>query len=230
MRPTLCLVCLLAFASTASAQSPYVGASFLADVVRLSGNSDSSNGGEAFGGALRVGVPLGGQWGVELELARSGEIETSPDFVIQSGSFSFVDSGVQVPPRTEIFPTPQITSTQQLSTISTMLWWTHQVSDRIGIAYLGGVAFTRTENDFSIDFPGLPFPGFPFPIPVEPDGGPGGSRLFETESIAYDADVAVGVEARIGMTEHLRLTPGVRMQTVPNGWAIRPGIGLQWMF
>jgi hypothetical protein len=214
----------IAWASTASAQSAYVGASFIGDVVKLSGSGygDNNGSGETFGGALRAGMSLGQQWGVELEFARSGEVEATPDVFLAQGSFTF-------PPFDDpaLFPILQFSSKRQLSTISTMVWWSQEVSDRVGLAYLGGVAFTRTEIDLRVDHPlplGPPVPFRPIEIPI------GFPRTIEQESTSYDADVAVGFEGRIGMTEHLRLTPGIRLQTVPGGWAIRPGVGLQWRF
>jgi hypothetical protein len=229
MRFVCGLVLVICVSSTASAQSAYVGASLFGDIIRVSGSSygNFSGNGETFGGALRAGMPLGSQWGVELEFARSGEIDASPEYqilpagvegFIGSGSFDFSPDG-QV-----IFPIPQITSERQLSTIMTALWWNHEISDRISLAYLGGVSFTRTALNFRVsydNFPLFPLGGVPFPLP---------RPVIESESVAYDADVAVGLEGRIGMTEHLRLIPGVRLQTAAGGWAFRPGVGLQWLF
>lgn len=207
-------------AASAHAQSTYVGASFIGDVVRMSGSDPGGpNGdGEAFGGALRLGTALGDRFGVEIELARSGEIEATPPFAIlaQEG-FTFGSDGVFP----QIFPPPDIESERQLSTISTLLWWNHEVSSRLSLAYLGGVAFTRVSSELRLSFPAVPRP---------PNVGIGLPRAIEQESVTYDADVVVGFEGRIGMTDHVRLVPGARLQTVPGGWAFRPGVGLQWAF
>lgn len=232
MRLTLGFILVLVLSTTASAQSAYVGAAFFGDVVRTSGSTgEGTEGGETFGGALRFGTPLGTQWGVELEFARSGELDDAPRFspLTASRSFTFSSSStgvVQSIPA--IFPAPSITSTRQLTTISPMLWWSHEVSQRLSLVYLGGVAFTRAESSLRFEYE-------PFPLPVPLPGGlPGlpirAPQVIESEAVSYDADVAVGFEARIGMTEHLRLTPGIRMQTVTGGWAIRPAVGLLWMF
>jgi hypothetical protein len=225
MRVLSALVLAVAYASTASAQSPYVGVSFIADVVRLSGSTDGdgSGNGETLGGALRAGVSLGQQWGVELEFARTGTIEETPDVFRAQGSLTFFPSdGSVISP--DFFPIPEFRSERQLSTISTMVWWNHEVSERVGLAYLGGVAFTRTTHEFRIGYRDFPVPLGPMPSLIFPP------RLIERETVSYGADVAVGFEGRIGMTEHLRLTPGIRLQTISAGWAIRPGVGLQWMF
>jgi hypothetical protein len=231
MRFVCGLVLVICVSSTASAQSAYVGASLFGDIIRVSGSSygEFSGNGETFGGALRAGMPLGSQWGVELEFARSGEIDASPEYqilpaglegLIGSGSLEFFPDGQF------IFPIPQITSERQLSTISTLLWRSHELSDRVSLVYLGGVAFTRTELDFRVSYEDFPLPpslGLPLPFPLP-------RRVIESKSVSYDADVTVGFEGRIGMTEHLRFAPGIRMQTAAGGWAIRPGVGLQWMF
>jgi hypothetical protein len=239
MRLVLALALLTIVATTASAQSTYVGASFIGDVVRTSGASfDGSGGGagngETFGGALRVGAPLGRQWGVELEFARTGEIDTAPVGVFPAGfpvgsiEWSSGDSsGVpsSITSSTAIFPSPRFESERRLATISTLLWWDHELSDRISLVYLGGVAFTRSTWEVRISYPDFPIPPLPFPRPaILPP------RDLNQEITSYGADVAVGFEGRIGMTDHLRLVPGVRLQTISEGWAIRPGVGLQWEF
>jgi hypothetical protein len=236
MRLLLVIALVTVVASAASAQSAYVGASFIGDVVRTSGSSFGSNAGngETFGGTLRVGTPLGQQWGVELEFARTGEIEMMPGGVfpaagvewIGEGSSSFTFSSVTS--STLIFPAPRFESERRLATLSTLLWWNHELSDRVSLVYLGGIAFTRTTWELRIsypDFPVTPVPPVPFGRPTilpPPD--------LDQETTSYGGDAAVGFEGRIRMTDHLRLTPGIRLQTISNGWSIRPGVGLQWAF
>ena len=230
MRVAAGLVLALAVSESAFAQAPYVGASFIGDVLRVSGSTDGdlTGNGETFGGALRAGVPLGTQWGVELEFARTGELEATPDVriladvqgVVGSGSFGYF-------PEPAIFPTPEISTKRQLSTVSTLLWWNHELNDRVSLAYLGGVSFTRAELAFRVSYDDFPIPVFPGGVPLPL---PRPRPVIESRSVVYDADVAVGFEGRIGMTEHLRLVPGIRLQTAAGGWAIRPGVGLQWMF
>lgn len=220
MRVVSAVVLILGTASLASAQSAYVGASLIGDFVRVSGISGSGGGnGETFGGALRLGVPLGPQWGIELEFARTGTIDAVPGAILAGTSVSFGD------PSPVIFPAPVIEAERRLSTITTAAWWSHLVSDRLSLVYLGGVAFTRVESELHVSYPiPTPFPRIPGVMPILPP------RNFDQETVAYGADVSVGFEARVTMTDHLRLTPGIRMQTVAGGWAIRPGVGLQWAF
>ena len=55
-----------------------------------------------------------------------------------------------------------------------------------------------------------------------------------TRTTQYGVGPIVGLEARIGMTEHARLVAGVRLhalgQSLVNGWIVRPNVGLAWMF
>ena len=217
----LSLACLLVVltVATAHAQSPYVGGSLVGDVVRLSGSSDfgSTGSGEALGGALRVGTPLGERWGVDLEFARTGEIEAQPDIRILADAFPTIGPGVL------IFPQPEISTRRQASTLTTMLWWQHDLGERFDLVYLGGAAFTRSDSQLTIEFPIIPLPS--------PIGGvPLPSRVLDQESVSYSTGVAVGLDGRIWMTERLRLVPGLRLLTIPGGWVVRPAVGIQWVF
>jgi hypothetical protein len=219
MAAAIAFLLVLVAASSAAAQSAYVGGSVLADVVRLSGTSDAFNpgSGEAIGGALRVGASLGSHWGVDLEFSRSADIDGRPEVNILTGfTFNSTIPGSVVGGIPTIFPPPDIRTRQQLSTLATMLWWRHEVS--------GGVAFNRTAREFRFAFPAVTIPVFPTGGVVRP------SQVFEQETVSYDAGVAVGLDAGIAMTDHLRLVPGVRLLTVPDGWVLRPAVGLQWLF
>ena len=239
MRYATCALILLLTASAAEAQGPYVGASLIGDIVRMSGSGDNGEGAETFGFALRLGVPLDERWGVELEFARSGEMDISPqarilsDFTGQSAFAWSSAVGPTIPVPDDVFPVifpqPEIEVERRLSTISPMLWWRHTINDRVGVVYLGGVAFTRSALHSRISYPFFPMPVPPLPRPI-PESTISSIRVFEADSVAYGADVSVGIEARVSMTENVRLTPGIRMQTVDGGWAIRPAVGLQWVF
>jgi hypothetical protein len=56
-----------------------------------------SRNGEALGGGLRVGVPLGDRWDVDLEVARTGAIESSFAPVLENFSFVFMPAEPRVP-------------------------------------------------------------------------------------------------------------------------------------
>lgn len=217
------LALVLLSATPARAQSPYVGASVLADVVRTSGPDDGAGrNGEALGGALRVGVSLGPRWGVELELTRAGELEWRPDVTILATSTRGRPGLFGALPDVAIFPTPRISVESQLSTLTTSVWWRQRVNDRFDLVYLGGVTFARSEIESEVNYTS--------PLPAGRAGQPAPARLYVQELINYDTGVTVGLEAAIGMTEHVRLVPGVRMLAVDAQWIVRPAIGLQWRF
>jgi len=225
MKPSsiACLVVLIVglAAPLASAQSAYVGASVLADVVRTSGPLDQLGNGEALGAALRVGASLGEHWGVELEFTRSGDIEWRPDVSILARMTPTLGQVIGVLPDIAIFPTPEISIESQLSTLGTTVWWRQKVSDRFSLVYLGGAAFTRTRSETSVGYPRLTPP---------PRGQTLPTGLFTQETVSYDTGVNVGLEGQIGMTEHLHLVPGLRLISVSSRWIMRPAVGLQWRF
>jgi hypothetical protein len=224
-----CVVAIL-LASPAFAQG-YVGAFLVADVVRLDqydSRTGDSGSGEAIGFGLRLGTPVGARWGVELEFVRPGEITTEQTPEIFPLLTSTSPPNVSLPslPTTlpgvydpVIFPTYSYTfrSTQRRSTLSTALWVRQEVSRRFSLAYLGGVAFGRTETELEISF--LPVRLTIIPIPPS-----------VTESIDYDVAPMVGVEGRIRMGGQVDLVPGLRLHGTSGGWLIRPAVGLAWRF
>ena len=217
----LTILLVLLAAPPAAAQPPYVGASVLADVVRTSGTEDSDVGnGEALGAALRVGASLGPRWGVELEFTRSGEIEWRPEVAILATT-RFLPTLVPNLPDIAIFPPPEIRVESQLSALTTSVWYRQRVNRRVDLVYLGGVAFTRSTLESEVRYGPTPIPRVGELLPT---------RLYASELTDYDVGVSVGLEAAIGMTEHLRLVPGVRMLAIDSRWIIRPAVGLQWRF
>ena len=214
------------------AQSTYVGAAVVGDVLR-STHSESSlgrdvpAGGEAIGFALRVGTPLGSRWGVELEFTRPGEIET--DF---SGAIPLVSSiealtvtatrapgGITLP---QLFPSPlpyRLQTTQRHTTLSTTVWFNQSLSSRFSLVYLAGMGFNRTTFESASRFEILPA-GITLPV-----GFP-----TVTKTVTYGVRPLAGFEARIGLTDHVDLVPGVRLQGLESAWLLRPAVGLAWEF
>jgi hypothetical protein len=216
------------------AQSTYVGAAVVGDVLR-STHSESSlgrdvpAGGEAIGFALRVGTPLGSRWGVELEFTRPGEIET--DFggaiplVSSIESFAVTAStrapgGITLP---QLFPSPlpyRLQTTQRHSTLSTTVWFNQSLSPRISLVYLAGMGFNRTTYESASRFEILPA-GITLPA---------GFPTTVTKTVTYGVRPLAGFEARIGLTDHVDLVPGVRLQGLESAWLLRPAVGLAWEF
>src|SRR5262245_50816845 len=125
---------------TAFAQSTYVGADLVGDVLR-STHSESSlgrdlpAGGEAIGFGLRLGTPLGSRWGIELAFTRPGEIETEFSGAIPLVSSAEILTTVSRSPGNltapPLFPSPlsySVRATQRHSTLSTAVWFNQSLS------------------------------------------------------------------------------------------------------
>jgi hypothetical protein len=223
---------------SAFAQSTYVGAALVGDVLRsthteLAIGPDNSTDGEAIGFALRVGTPLGGRWGVELEFARPGEIESefSGSIPLASGIDPLVllQTSRVVPPGAtlpQIFPPIlpyRVRSTQRYSTLSTSVWFNQSLSPRLSLVYLAGMGFSRTtfESDSRFEIlPALPA------INTVPAGFPS----VTTKTVTYGVRPLAGFEARIKLTDHADLVPGIRLHGLENAWLLRPAVGIAWNF
>lgn len=231
-------ICLLASAlgAPAFAQGSYVGAFLVGDVVRTDryDSREVGGGGEAIGFALRLGTPVGNTWGVEVEFVRSGEItsEESPevfpvDFPVPNIPLrSSVPGGNTVSQLYALsYPSYSFTfrSSQRRTTISPALWVRQEISPRFSLAYLGGVAFGRTDTEVEVGY--IPIrPVLPVGISTLP-AGPSTS-----ESVDYRVDPMVGVEGRLRMAGQVDLVPSLRLQGIGDGWMIRPAVGLSWNF
>jgi hypothetical protein len=234
--PAVGLTLLLVLApGSVFAQSTYVGAALVGDVLRSTHTEsivgpDNSTDGEAIGFALRVGTPLGSRWGIELEFARPGEIETEisgsiplaagidPGALLQTSRV--VPPGVTLP---QIFPPIlpyRVRSTQRNSTLSTSVWFNQSLSSRVSLVYLAGMGFYRATYETDSRFEILPA------ISTVPAGFPS----LTTKTVTYGVRPLVGFEARIKLTEHADLVPGIRLHGLENAWLLRPAVGLAWNF
>ena len=231
----------LAVPAPSAAQGAYAGASLTGDFVRFDrvdvGGSSGTAGGEALGFALRLGTPIGRVWGVELELARPEMIESdeTPDFLplVAAGIGGGVTTGVSVPPGVSLPPAVDLTTprvpvqvfsyrvhtARRYTTLSASVWAAQEVSRRVSLVYLGGIGFHRST--FASETTFERFAALPFVIVPQP---------FSVETLTYSVRPVAGFEARIGLTDHAQLVPGIRMHGVSGGWLIRPAVGLAWQF
>jgi hypothetical protein len=233
------LVCLGATfcTTTAFAQDTYVSVSLTGDISRFSrsetaGSVDLSGSGEALGFGLRLGTPLGSIWGVEIEYVRPSEIESdgAPE-VFPLPRVPLPGAGVldEVPaaflPDVSILPfSYRIRAAQRNSTLSAGVWARQDFSSRFALVYSGGIGFHRTERELTItsDFFG-PFPAAPgLPIVLPPPRA--------VDAIAYATRPFAGMDARVRMTDHVELVPGIRLHGLDGGLLVRPSVGLGWIF
>ncbi len=215
-------------AAPAWAQSPYVAGAIGAEIVRStsvesSGSTFDNGNGESWSGALRVGALVTPRVGVELEFLRAAAIENSgngPIYIAADLPRTVVGSLV---PDAAIFPIISQQTRMRTNTVSTLAFVRQAVGERVDLVYLGGLGFSRVVHE--IEF-GIPRRLLAAGQPVVP------SR--STRTTQYGVGPIVGLEARIGMTEHARLVAGVRLhalgQSLVNGWLVRPNVGLGWMF
>jgi hypothetical protein len=210
----------------AMAQTPYVGTALVGDVARFShssfdGRLGESSGGEAIGFALRLGIGVGAAWGVEAEFARPSELTStaSPPVLAALGYPELVGRLGLIDPGGLTGLGISIDTRQRNTTLSTVAWVRQDLTNRAALVYLGGLSFVRaahvTEYSFSFvrALPGLLLPA-----------------ADRVEFIAYGVRPVVGIEARIGLTDHLELVPGVRLTGLESGWLVRPAVGLSWGF
>ena len=231
---------LIALGAPASfGQSAYVSAVLVGDVLlnthsETSLGRDTPSGGEAIGFALRLGTPLGSRWGIELDFTRAGEIESEFDGVIpltttagSAISWSSLPPGSLPAEIDALLPILQrstsysLRTTQRHSTLSTTVWMTQELSPRVALVYLAGMGFYRTTYETESRFEILPLP----PGIIRPTILPS-----MTKTVTYGVRPLAGLEARIELTEHVDLVPGIRVHGLDNGWMLRPAVGLAWNF
>ncbi|HYS24300.1 MAG TPA: hypothetical protein VEP46_01815 [Vicinamibacterales bacterium] len=221
-------------ATTAHAQSAYVAATIGADVSRLSHSTSSlarvpAGDSEVISWSLRAGTPVGESWGVELEFVQSGRShgEVVPIDVLPlvgivtppGGSIVSPVPTIDVIPRA--IPSPiafQTDVRRSRYNLDTVAWVRQRVSGSVDLVYLGGIAFSRQRIEITQTFP-------TFLALFAPGGG-----AFRTTTIEYGTRPLVGAEARIALTSHVRLVPGIRLQGLDGGWLLRPYAGLGWFF
>ena len=226
-------------ASSVFAQSPYVSASVGADISRFSGVDEGSfggirAGGEAIAWSLRVGTEIGERWGLELGYTRPSEVESESSFNFPQPVFRF---GMDALPPGGTGPTVASGFPISFSSLPTLLGssarlarrdstfetvaWVRQTAGPVQLVYLGGVAFNRTVEELTVDF-GRRLAIIPIPN--------------STRTTTYGVSPLVGIDGRIGMTDHLRLVVGTRLQSIgggttgASGWIVRPSAGLMWEF
>jgi hypothetical protein len=220
--PIWCLaIAFVLVSAVAQAQSPYVVGTIGADISRF-GHTDSTysstptSDSEVISGSVRVGTSVGQNWGVELEFVRSGNShgQTSPPVPLPfAGTVSNTPSGAVsvIPYETDV--------RQSHYDFDTVAWVRQAAGRKVEVVYLGGVAFSHQRLEISQTFPTVVRALLPVP-----------ANSFRTTIVDYSTRPLVGVEARIGLTSHVRLIPGLRLQGLTDGWLLRPYAGLGWFF
>ncbi len=214
-----------------------VSVALVGDVARYNGSDtysdfiggDRSRDGEALGFSLRVDRALGQRWGVELEYVHGGEMESESAVIpLPAARFEFTSrASTSLPPSLSgiLTPVPSIlpretrtTLKARLSTVSTLAWFRQSVGERTSLVYSAGVGFGIGETETTFAYT---FPREVLALVVPPT---------TTEYTSYTVNPIVGFDARIKMTDHAALVPGVRVVGADGGIIIRPSVGLRWEF
>lgn len=203
-------------AGTAIAQEPYVGVALVGNIVRTSGLVETD--GETLGWSLRAGTPLGERWGVDAEFVYPAAIESTSSiepFLTGSGFTTSSPVFLSLP------TLYQESRSSRHSTLSASGWVRQRAGDRTELMYHGGVVFALFERTLQVRYPELPaFPGLsPIRLPN-----------IDTSTRSYGVGPLVGMDARIRMTNHLRLVPGVRLIGFGGVLIVRPAVGMHWVF
>lgn len=226
-RLLLSFVSLAALAAPAAAQNHYVGASLAGDIARFTRTSslqeilvvdDESPDGEALGLGLSGGTTLGERWGIDLEFVWPARIEHT----IRRRFPVTLPAPIPLPGPIPI-PIPsldfEIAASQRHTTLTASVWVRQEVSDRLALAYLAGVTFSRMEFEQSLNFGILQ--SLPVPMP-------------RIDVVEHGVGPAIGVEGRVKLGDHVAIVPSMRLHAVKlagdSGWLMRPAIGARWLF
>jgi hypothetical protein len=197
-------------AAAARAQAPitesaYVTGGVFADVKRFSGDpTDATLDGNVAGGALAVGTFIGSHWDLQLGLDVTG--------------FSRTERPRAVTFQKQTIELTSVAENQVLS-VATLLRYRAARRRRFRLGYLGGLSFIRLHRRFHTE---------------APDGTPAALVPRAEQRVDYSAAPTVGLDARIELTKHLSLVPGVyacvfRLSD-ESGLLVRPRIGVRWAF
>jgi hypothetical protein len=221
MRSVVLWLIFVLFATSVSAQSPSVGAAVGLDVSRFDrveadGFNGVTAGGEAIAFSLRLGTPIGQRWGVELAVTRPSEVERESSVGFPRPLTAISAAPIPIP-----IPTFEARTTieRRNTTLDTVLWVSQPAGSRVDLVYLGGLAFSRIVEDIGLQFTRR------LAGTVVPNS---------TRTITYGVGPVAGMEARIGLTDHVSLVPGVRLHGIggrtADGWLLRTSAGLAWQF
>ena len=192
-------------AQTTIAESAYVTAGTFLGVKRFSGDpTEGVLDGEATGGALAVGTSIGSRWDLQVGLDVTG--------------FSRTRRARDITFQRDTITLTSVVENQVLS-VATLLRFRSSPHGRVRLGYLGGLSFVRLHRRFHTD---------------APDGTPAGLIPRPDSRVDYSAAPTVGLDARIAVTEHLSLIPGVHACVFrfadESGLLVRPRIGVRWAF
>ena len=212
----LLILCACLLSTPALAQTVYVAGAAGVDTT-LVNDFDSGfftpadRGGTVPTFAARLGIALGERWGVELEAAHSLTLEHDAD-----GNPGGI--GPAVITNIGVIDVPEFSSQseRQLTSVNAVGWFRHPIGARVELAFLAGASFARASDEEQFGFQLQTFP----PI----------VREQSASVVTYSVGPLVGAEAWIAFGDHVRVVPGIRLNSISGGWSVRSTAGLAWVF
>jgi hypothetical protein len=189
----------------APADGVYVGVGALLDIKRFSGDPATNVlDGNAAGGSISLGAPLGARWDVEL-----GVEVPAVTTDLQPRLVTVRRSTITLQSRTRNRPI----------TVTPLLRYRAAERGRVQVGLLGGVSLVQLRRFFDTDAPA------DTPASLIPRSH---------ESVDYAMAPMVGVDARVALTAHLAIVPAMRVsmfsQPDLSGVLLRPRVALRWTF
>lgn len=200
---------LIATAGAARAQQPadriFIGGSLIGEIKRFSGEpGEALLDGNTVGMGLVVGTALHPRWDLQLGVDIPRETSTSRARTVTLGKNSYTLQSV--------------TANRTLS-VGALVRLRGRRVGRVQFGYLGGISFIRLRRDAHTEA-GEDVPSGLIPRPVS--------------FIDYSAAPTLGFDARIILSEHFSLLPGIHATIVnfepDSGILLWPRIGVRWRF
>ena len=147
------------WASSAFAQSIYVGAAVgsdtvLANSIEGEGVIDADRGGTTPALAVRAGIELGQRWGAEVEVAHALTLENSnTNEFPRSGVFGVIPAGFS--------PRFRVESEQETTAVNALAWVSYAASARVDVVFVAGASFSRTSVEQRLQLDPSVLAGFP---------------------------------------------------------------------
>lgn len=192
-------------AQTNIVESAYVTGGTFVGVKRFSGDpTEGILDGTVTGVAVAIGTSIGTRWDLQVGLDVGGFSETGR-------------------PRDVTFQREMITlnsiAENQVLSVATLLRFRSAAHGRVRLGYLGGLSFVRLHRRFHTE---------------APEGTPAGLIPRPDERVDYSAAPTVGLDARIAITEHLSVVPGIQACVFrfadESGLVVRPRVSVRWGF
>jgi hypothetical protein len=194
----------------ARAQQPgsdriFVGASLVGEIKRFSGEpGEALLDGNTIGAGLVIGTAIHPRWDLQLGVDMPGETSTSRNRTVTLGKNSY---------------TLQSITTNRTLSVGALVRLRSRRIGRVQFGYLGGISFIRLRRDAHTEG-AADVPSGLIPRPVS--------------FIDYSAAPTLGFDARIVVSEHFSLLPGIHATVVnfepDTGILLWPRIGVRWRF